>query len=205
MRNNPFAGPAHHAALANAVERDRRAGSYMRPPPTGGEQISVRLPERLTLHLAMLAEASGWTRVQVLTALLERGMFDLYDLLSNEAGDQLMQKFVEQLPPVMHSESSLLQTAKTLAIEVAGTAAALSPAHRPEAFWVIGLPSRTGIPRMLVTIERPALEDFAAARPSDLERARPRLREQLASSWAEAESNPGREIVCGISSTILLP
>ncbi len=206
MNDNPFAGPAHHVALSNAIERDRRPpGTYTRPPPTGGEQLSVRLSERLTKHLEVLAEASGWTRVQVLTALLERGMFDLYDLLSDDTGARLMESFVDQLPPVMHAESALLRQAMRLARDVAGPAASASPGQRPETFWVIGSPQREGIPRMLVTIERAAAEDFKAAPPSDQERSLRRLRLQLDGAWNEAVDNAGQELQCRVSSAILLP
>lgn len=206
MNDNPFAGPAHHVALSNAIERDRRPpGTYTRPPPTGGEQISVRLSERLTKHLEVLSEASGWTRVQVLTALLERGMFDVYDLLSDDTGARLMENFIDQLPPVMHAQSTLLRQTILLAREVAGPAASPSPGQRPETFWLIDAPQRDGIPRMLVTIERAAAEDFKAARPSDQERALLRLRAQLEGAWSEAMENAGREVQCRVSSTILLP
>lgn len=206
MHDNPFAGPAHHVALSNAIERDRRPpGTYTRPPPTGGEQISVRLSERLTKHLEVLSGASSWTRVQVLTALLERGMFDLYDLLSDDTGARLMENFVDQLPPVMYAESALLQQTMRLVREVAGAAASLSPGQRRETFWVIAAPQREGIPRMLVTIERVAAEDFKTARPSDRERGLQRLREQLDAAWTEAVENAGREVQCRVGSDIVLP
>jgi hypothetical protein len=206
MHDNPFAGPAHHVALVNAIERDRRPpGSYVRPPPTGGEQISVRLSERLTKHLEVLSEESGWTRVQVLTALLERGMFDLYDLLSDDTGERLMQHFGGQLPPVMHSQSALLAQALKVARDVAGAAVSLSPGNRPESFWVIDVPQRDGIPRMLVSLERDLVEDFKSARPSDQELGLQRLRERLSAAWKEASENAGREVPCRVGSSILLP
>lgn len=203
MLNNPFAGPAHVVALANALEQDRRPGAYIRPPSTGGEQVSVRLNDTLVTHLELLSKAAGWTRVQVMTALIERGLFDLYDLLSNEAGEAVMQNLADELVPVMHSESKLLIAAKQIAREVAGSGATVAPAHRPERFWVEGARLGKGIPRMLVIIERSAAQDFE--REATEGQGLKTLRSVLAMRWAEALAQPGTEIRCQVSPETLLP
>lgn len=101
MRNNRLAGPDHVAALLNALQRNRRPGAYARPPATGGDQISMRLSESLLAHLDVLGKASGWTRVQVLTALIERGLFDLYEVLDDDIGESIMENLANELVPTM--------------------------------------------------------------------------------------------------------
>jgi hypothetical protein len=123
MLNNPMAGPAFIVALANALEPERRPGAYVRPPPTGGAQISVRLGESLLAQLDVIGRRTGWTRVQVLTALIERGLFGLYDLLSDAAGEAILDSITNELAPVMHNESLLLQEFKRIALRNCGQVA----------------------------------------------------------------------------------
>lgn len=193
MRNNPFAGPAHVVALANSLERERRPGAYARPPVTGGNQISVRLGEALLTHLDIIGKASGWTRVQVLTALIERGLFDLYDLLSDEVGESIMDSLTNELVPTMHGESSLLRAAKGIAREVVGDSCTLSPGTRPEQFWVEGLRQSKGIPRMRIAIDSHAAGDFQNATPSQRERMVEQLRGRIEEKWRVAMEQLGTE------------
>lgn len=203
MLNNPFAGPAHVVALANSLDRERRPGAYTRPPPTGGAQISVRLADHLMTHLDILGQRSGWTRIQVLTALLERGLFDLYDQLSDETGEALMDDLTNQLVPTMQGESGLTRLARRVAREVVGESCVLSNAHRPEQFWVEGARRPSGIPRMRVAIDRAAAEDYARA--SSEGDALDGLRDALGAVWADAEASAGTEVHLLVTPAMLLP
>lgn len=193
MRDNPFSGPAHHVALRNALEREHRPGAYLQPPPTGGAQISTRLSEPLLTHLDVVGKAAGWTRVQVLTALIERGLFDLYEILSDETGEAIMNSLANQVVPTMQADSSLTSEAKRLAREVVGDVCVISPAHRPESFWVEGTRQPAGIPRLLVIVDRHSADDFIRIPPSTRAELIERLRIRMQGSWTGALSNPGTE------------
>lgn len=193
MQNNPLSGPAHIVALANALERDRRPGAYARPPATGGDQISVRLGESLLAHLDILGKAADWTRVQILTALIERGLFDLYDLLSDEVGESIMESLANELVPAMHNDSPLTREAKRITREVAGEGCTVSPGNRPERFWVEGPREPMGIPRMLIVVDSHAADDFRIAMPKQQTTMVKVLRGRLASKWRDAIKHAGTE------------
>ena len=65
----------------------------------------MRLGESLLAHLDILGKAADWTRVQILTALIERGLFDLYDSLSDEVGESIMENIANELVPAKHNDS----------------------------------------------------------------------------------------------------
>jgi hypothetical protein len=188
-----MSGPAHVVALANALERDRRPHAYIRPPPTGGNQISVRLGEALLAHLDAIGRASGWTRVQVLTALIDRGLFDLYDALSDETGESIMESLARELVPIMQDESLLAGAAKRAAREAVGDGCTLSPGGRPERFWIEGLRQPQGIPRLLVIVDTHAASDYQNATPSLRESMLGKLRGRLTEKWREAMEHAGTE------------
>jgi hypothetical protein len=194
MQNNPMSGPAHIVALANSLERERRPNAYVRPPPTGGDQISVRLGSALLAHMDVLGKASGWTRVQVLTALIDRGLFDLYANLSDEIGEAIMKKLANELVPTMHDESLLLREVKRVAREEAGDGCTLSPGPRPEQFWILGQFGAGGIPRLSIVIDRHAASDFQNARPSQRDSMVEQLRGRVAAQWREAIERAGTEL-----------
>jgi hypothetical protein len=189
-----MSGPAHIVALANALDRERRPDAYARPPPTGGDQISVRLGTALLAHLDVIGQASGWTRVQVLTALIDRGLFDLYANLSDETGEAIMEKLENELVPTMQDESLLLREMKRIAREEAGDGCTLLPGPRPEQFWLLGLRKTGGIPRMSIVIDRHAASDFQNASPSQRDTMVERVRSVLAAQWREAIECAGTEL-----------
>jgi len=100
VRNNPLAGPDHVGVLKTALEQQ---GGYLRPPSTGGDQISIRLSESLLAQLDVIAKRAEWTRAQVLTALIERGLFDLYHRLSDDVGELIMEQLTHILVPTMRT------------------------------------------------------------------------------------------------------
>ena len=187
MQNNPMSGGPHHlVALANAIERDRRPEAYARPPSTGGDQISVRLSETLLAHLDALGNASDWTRVQVLTALVERGLFEIYELLNNETGDAIMERLANEIAPTIYSESLLLRQAKAVAREIPFDGCTLSPGKRPESFWVEMERKENGIPRMLIVIDRHTASDFQNGTNTQKKQILEQVREKMVSKWQEA-------------------
>jgi len=205
MYNNPFAGPAHHVALANALERERRPEAYTQPPVTGGAQISVRLSETLLVHLDMIGRKSGWTRVQVLTAMIERGLFDLYQILSDEVGHEIIDSMMSQLVPVMQNDSELSREVSRLVREVVGDTCTISPSYRTDAFWIEGARILAGIPRLLVVVDRDAADDYRNARPADRAVMIDNIRPWLAKRWQQALDQPSSEPRCDISYDILTP
>jgi hypothetical protein len=96
---NPMSGPAYVMALRNALERDKRPSDYNQPPKGGGIQISVRLEEFLYNHVDAIVERSGWNRADVLTALVQRGLFDLYEFSHPETVEKIVKKIVGKMPP----------------------------------------------------------------------------------------------------------
>lgn len=74
---NPMAGPAHIAALQNAIEQNH--AQHRTPPRTGGRQISVRLDDNLLNHIETLAELSDWNRSEILYTVANYGLFLLYE------------------------------------------------------------------------------------------------------------------------------
>ena len=97
-RANPFSGPAHIMALCNALETQRRPG-IRNPPRTSGTQISSRLDENILNHLDVIVKQSGWTRTEVLYALVQRGLFDLYFFAEDETVEKIVQVVMNKTPP----------------------------------------------------------------------------------------------------------
>src|SRR5258708_10349802 len=169
MQNNPLAGPAYVVALVHALSEHRRPGAFVTPPPTGGEQISVRLGDNVMVHLDVLAKKSGWTRAQVLAAIVSRGLFDLYEFINDETGEAIMQEIANELVPMMHTESEFARLAQKAAKEIAGDGCTVSPGGRPESFWLMAPRRPKGIPRMLVRVDNQAAGDFQNARQAERE------------------------------------
>jgi hypothetical protein len=97
-RPNPMSGPAHIIALRNALEH-RPAAEYQSPPRTGGTQVSVRLDEFIFNHVEAIAAKIEWNRAEVLHALIQRGLFDLYEFCRPEVVDALVQDVMAKLAP----------------------------------------------------------------------------------------------------------
>jgi hypothetical protein len=98
LRSNPMSGPAYIISLRNALER-RPPSEYQSPPRTGGTQVSIRLDEFIFNHIEAVTKQSGWNRAEVLHALIQRGLFDLYEFCKPEIVDNLVQDVVAKLAP----------------------------------------------------------------------------------------------------------
>ena len=88
-------GPDYIKILCGALEQ--RASTYSRPPATGGTQFSLRLREDRLALLERLVERSGWNRNQIVDALIDKGLFMLFDELSNASADEIMEDHAEKL------------------------------------------------------------------------------------------------------------
>ena len=102
-RNNPFVGgPAYIVALRNALEQ--RSNEFVTPPRTGGAQISTRFDDFILNHVDAIVEESGWNRAEVLYALVQRGLFDLYEFVSPDVIEgnvkAILSKIMPPQPPV---------------------------------------------------------------------------------------------------------
>ena len=97
LRANPMAGPAYVIALRNALEH--RTAEYTTPPRTGGTQISTRFDEFVLNHVDAIVDECGWNRAEVLYALVQRGLFDLYEFISPEMVERIIEKIVGKMAP----------------------------------------------------------------------------------------------------------
>ncbi len=98
-RPNPMSGPAYIIALRNALEAEKRPTEYMTPPRTGGTQISSRLDDFILNHVDAIVAECGWNRAEVLYALVQRGLFDLYEFASSETVEQIVQRVMSKVAP----------------------------------------------------------------------------------------------------------
>jgi len=88
-RNNPFAGgPDYVRVLANAL--GAKAQLWTEPPSTGGTQFSIRLrPGRLAI-INQIADYTKWNRNQVIDALLQAALAQLFEALPPKTAEGLI-------------------------------------------------------------------------------------------------------------------
>lgn len=98
-RPNPMSGPAYIIALRNALEAESRPAEYRTPPRTGGTQVSTRLDELILNHVDAVVAGCGWNWAEVLYALVQRGLFDLYEFASPKTVETIVQKVVAKVAP----------------------------------------------------------------------------------------------------------
>jgi hypothetical protein len=99
-RANPMSGPAYIVALCNALEAAKRPTDYRTPPRTVGNQISIRMDDFVFNHVeAIVSECPEWNRAEVVYALIQRGLFDLYAFCEAETVDRIVEKVVSKLAP----------------------------------------------------------------------------------------------------------
>lgn len=61
-------------------------------PRNGGNQISIRLDFPTLQHIDMIEEESGWTRSDIIFALVQSGLFSFYNHLPEEKVQELTKK-----------------------------------------------------------------------------------------------------------------
>lgn len=105
---NPIAGgPDFVVVLRNALEKT--PGTYSSPPPTGGTQISVRFADDRLGILDAVCEQSGWNRNQLINAFVDRGLFELFHYLSNEAVEGIIERAAERVIPTYNPSAAVLR------------------------------------------------------------------------------------------------
>lgn len=110
--NNPFSGgPDYVKSLVNRIESI--PGAYVQPPNSSGAATSVRFSENRVACLDAIAKISGWTRNEVINALLEKGLFVLFHELNDEHVDQILARVAimghapQQISPPTHGVSNM--------------------------------------------------------------------------------------------------
>lgn len=91
-KNAAVGGPAFVELLAQAL--DRRAQVSTRPPSTGGTQVSLRFAQDRLGLLDKLATRSGWNRNQIVEALVDTGLVQLFDRLSEATANAIIDELV---------------------------------------------------------------------------------------------------------------
>jgi hypothetical protein len=89
------------SAKSEAVSRNGSASDRQHKVGAEKKYENQPLPSR---HRERLVE-SGWNRAEVLYALVQRGLFDLYEFASPETVEAIVQRVVQKVappqPPVM--------------------------------------------------------------------------------------------------------
>jgi hypothetical protein len=98
MLNNPIAGgPNFVEVLKNVLEKVPNA--YAKPPATGGTQISVRFGDDRLAILDGIEKHSGWNRSQIINALVDRGLYELFSRVSNQVVEAIMASAADRVVP----------------------------------------------------------------------------------------------------------
>lgn len=88
-KHNPMAGgPAYVEILKRAIQKED--SGFVKPPSTGGTQISLRFSEHRLFLFEELSRRSGWTRTQVIEALIDHGLLALFTLLDENVSDEII-------------------------------------------------------------------------------------------------------------------
>jgi hypothetical protein len=103
---NPLAGgPDFVIALRNALKKT--PGAYSTPPPTGGTQISSRFADDRLAILDGLCEYSGWNRNQIINAFVDRGLFEVFQYVSDEVVEKIMEHAAHRVIPTFDPSAAL--------------------------------------------------------------------------------------------------
>jgi hypothetical protein len=98
---NPIiGGPAYLQMLGVALSAwELQSGYTPTPPSAGGEQFSVRMAKDKQALLEVIAKRSGWSRNQVLIALVDRSLAELFEGLNDPTGNAIRDDMLELLFP----------------------------------------------------------------------------------------------------------
>lgn len=95
--DNPMVGgPDFVRSLCAAIEQQPNA-FLPRAPATGGTQISLRLREDRLNLIDTLSERSGWNRNQIIDALIDGSLFQLFAQLSDATAAKIRSKHVAKV------------------------------------------------------------------------------------------------------------
>lgn len=105
-RNPVSSGPDFVLALRNALEKAE--GAYSKPPLTGGTQISCRFADDRLAMLDAISEQSGWNRNQLISALLDRGLFELFRHLEDDVMERIMMHTTDKVAPTFDVSAAIM-------------------------------------------------------------------------------------------------
>ena len=102
LTNPLLGGPDFVKALVNAI--DATPNAYVHPPQASGAATSVRLPRERVAYLDAVADATKgqWTRNDVINALLDKGLFILFDELKEIDAQKIIEQVALHLLPPVH-------------------------------------------------------------------------------------------------------
>jgi hypothetical protein len=101
-------GPDYVAVLRNALEN--APGAYAHPPSSGGDQISIRFPDSTAAIIEAIAahcRQPDWNRNQVINALVDRGLFDLFCVLGDATMEEIMKAVASRIAPTFQPLAGL--------------------------------------------------------------------------------------------------
>lgn len=98
---NPIVGgPAYLEMLGATLSAWELKSPYASmAPAAGGVQLSIRLAKDRVALLDAIATRSNWNRNQVLVALLERSLYELFERLPDRTAEQLRDDMIASLFP----------------------------------------------------------------------------------------------------------
>lgn len=86
-------GPDFVEILKHAIQG--QDSGFVKPPLTGGTQISIRFREDRLFLFDELSRRSGWNRTQVIDALIEKGLLILFGSLDADVSKKIIESCVE--------------------------------------------------------------------------------------------------------------
>lgn len=85
---NPFATqPSYVSELVKALNN----APHMQPR-SGGRQFSIRLDTAIAHQVEAIHFLTNWSRSDIVMALIQRGLFDLYEILELKKAKELLKK-----------------------------------------------------------------------------------------------------------------
>ena len=86
--DNPMSGaPAYLVCLIENIE-----GRSKLRPKTGGPQHSIRIDPIVWQQISAISNLSDWSKSEIVTALIERGLYDFYKVAGKEMTQEVMKK-----------------------------------------------------------------------------------------------------------------
>ena len=90
MDNNPYGGSVSYLnCLVGKIKGVQ--GSRLRPH-TGGAQHSIRINSFTWDQIGAISDMSGWSRSEVVTAMIERGMYDFHKIGGKKISAEVLGK-----------------------------------------------------------------------------------------------------------------
>ena len=59
-------------------------------PNNGGKQFSIRIDDFLSMQIDEISKLSGWSKTDIISAFIRRGLYEFYDLLSEDKTKEIL-------------------------------------------------------------------------------------------------------------------